>query len=289
MAYKNTVLSTPNKRRGPYNKTSITIHYWGTSNNFNAIVSWLRNPKAKVSAQYVVEAGRVTQLVGESEVAWHSGSNQGNKHSIGIECRPRCSKADLETVAELIANIRRRRGNLPLKMHKQWKATSCPGPYEKYMKWLDRRANEILAGKKPSTPAPSTPSGSTGLVEITASRLNVRSGPSTKYRVVTSVKKGGVFTIVDTKNGWGKLKSGAGWIALNYTKKASTSKAPARSGNTVEITASRLNVRSGPSTKYRVVTSVKKGEVFTIVGTKSGWGKLKSGAGWISLNYTKKA
>jgi N-acetylmuramoyl-L-alanine amidase len=39
---------------------------------------------------------------------------------------------------------------------------------------------------------------------------------------------------------------------------------------------------------YDITGSVKKGEVFTIVETQNGWGKLKSGAGWISLGYTEK-
>lgn len=56
-------------------------------------------------------------------------------------------------------------------------------------------------------------------VKITAKELNVRSGAGTKYKVVTTVKKGEVYTIVDEKNGWGKLKSGVGFISLNYTKK----------------------------------------------------------------------
>ena len=57
------------------------------------------------------------------------------------------------------------------------------------------------------------------LVKITASVLNVRKGAGTNTAVVTSVKKDEVFTIVEEKNGWGKLKSGAGWISLAYTKK----------------------------------------------------------------------
>ena len=57
------------------------------------------------------------------------------------------------------------------------------------------------------------------LVKITADVLNVRSGPSTSYKVNTTVKKGYIFTIVEEKNGWGRLKSGAGWISLQYTKK----------------------------------------------------------------------
>lgn len=57
---------------------------------------------------------------------------------------------------------------------------------------------------------------------------------------------------------------------------------------TVRVTANVLNVRSGPGARYKVTTSIKKNEVYTIVEEKNGWGKLKSGAGWISLKYTKK-
>jgi N-acetylmuramoyl-L-alanine amidase len=56
-------------------------------------------------------------------------------------------------------------------------------------------------------------------VTITASSLNVRSGPGTSYKINTTVHKNEIYTIVDENNGWGKLKSGAGWISLNYTKK----------------------------------------------------------------------
>ncbi len=60
----------------------------------------------------------------------------------------------------------------------------------------------------------------------------------------------------------------------------------------VKVTANVLNVRKGAGTNYGVATTVKKGEVYTIVGEKMNgstkWGKLKSGAGWISLAYAKK-
>lgn len=51
----------------------------------------------------------------------------------------------------------------------------------------------------------------------------------------------------------------------------------------VKIICDELNVRDGAGTKYKINQKVKKGEVFTIVKTLSGWGYLKSGAGWISL------
>lgn len=56
-------------------------------------------------------------------------------------------------------------------------------------------------------------------VIINTNVLNVRNGAGTNYKINTQVTKGGLYTIVEEKNGWGKLKSGAGWISLEYTKK----------------------------------------------------------------------
>ena len=73
--------------------------------------------------------------------------------------------------------------------------------------------------------APTTGSNSGGstftpyLVKITADVLNVRQTASTNAAITTQVKKGGVFTIVDQNGKWGKLKSGAGWVLLDYVKK----------------------------------------------------------------------
>ena len=51
--------------------------------------------------------------------------------------------------------------------------------------------------------------------------LNIRQDPSVKSKINGQVYKGQVFTIVEVKNGFGKLKSGAGWISLGtkYVKK----------------------------------------------------------------------
>ena len=62
-------------------------------------------------------------------------------------------------------------------------------------------------------------------VQISISDLNIRKGPGTNYATTGKFTGKGVFTIVETKQGtgstkgWGKLKSGAGWIALDYAKK----------------------------------------------------------------------
>lgn len=57
---------------------------------------------------------------------------------------------------------------------------------------------------------------------------------------------------------------------------------------TVKITANLLNVRSGPGINYGIKTTVKYNEIYTIIAEQNGWGKLKSGAGWINLKYSKK-
>lgn len=56
----------------------------------------------------------------------------------------------------------------------------------------------------------------------------------------------------------------------------------------VRITASVLNVRTGAGMNFRTRTQVRKNEVYTIVAQEDNWGKLKSGAGWICLDYTEK-
>ena len=56
--------------------------------------------------------------------------------------------------------------------------------------------------------------------------------------------------------------------------------------NLAKITVSALNVRKEPNDKSKIVTVVKKNEVYTITEVKGNWGKLKSGAGWIYLPMT---
>ena len=62
----------------------------------------------------------------------------------------------------------------------------------------------------------------------------------------------------------------------------------------VRIDISNLNIRKGPGSNYATTGMYTGKGIFTIVevnkgtGSTSGWGKLKSGAGWISLDYTKK-
>lgn len=68
---------------------------------------------------------------------------------------------------------------------------------------------------EPAKPAtPSTPESY--LVKVICNALNVRQEPIVKSgNVNTIIRMNEVYTIVETKNGWGRLKSGAGWICLD--------------------------------------------------------------------------
>lgn len=61
-------------------------------------------------------------------------------------------------------------------------------------------------------------------VRVTIKNLNIRKGPGTNYDKTGKYTGIGVFTIVAESEGagatkWGKLKSNAGWISLDYAKR----------------------------------------------------------------------
>lgn len=77
-------------------------------------------------------------------------------------------------------------------------------------------------------------------VAVTASALNVRSGPGTHYRIITQVQKGTRLTVQKQQGGWllVRLPNGhTGWVYGQYVR-------PITSAKTAVVTASCLNVRS---------------------------------------------
>lgn len=65
------------------------------------------------------------------------------------------------------------------------------------------------------------PNFNTYIVRVTASTLNVRSEPDINSSIQKQIKQNELYTIIEEKDGWGKLKSGAGWIHLDYVKRMS--------------------------------------------------------------------
>lgn len=89
----------------------------------------------------------------------------------------------------------------------------------------------------------------------------------------------------DPEHLWKQLGMG---YTMNTFRKAVKASMKKNTPYMVKITASVLNVRGGVGVNHPITANVNKGEIYTIIEEKNGWGKLKSGVGWISLKYTKK-
>lgn len=71
--------------------------------------------------------------------------------------------------------------------------------------------------KKTTKPAGTTkPAATPFKVKVSADDLRIRKTPSMHGEIAGYTGKG-IFTITEEKNGWGKLKSGAGWICLTVS------------------------------------------------------------------------
>ena len=109
---------------------------------------------------------------------------------------------------------------------------------------------------------------STGVV--TASKLNVRKGPSTKYSRIGSFNKNKKITILGQSNNWYKvnLNGKEGWVSKKYVKV---------SGNS---TSSSISQNSNSSSNNNVVRTVNvvatayTGYSTTSTGQKPVWGTI---------------
>ena len=125
---------------------------------------------------------------------------------------------------------------------------------------------------------------------VTADVLNVRSGPSTSYSITTKLYKGNKVEILETSNGWHKIKTSngtTGWVSASYISILQGSNS--QSSYKATVNATSLNVRSGASTSYSVITKLPKGTVVDVIESASnGWKKIKTSngtTGWVSGQY----
>ena len=132
----------PHGSRGGNTVKYIVIHHWGKDGqSFDGVVNWLCRSNGNSSAHYVLEAGKVACIIDHKNCAWHAGNKWYNQHSIGIECRPECRTGDVDTLVELLADLFKIYGVLPVIGHKDIVATACP--YRYYSKLGDIKARAI--------------------------------------------------------------------------------------------------------------------------------------------------
>lgn len=106
----------------------IAIHWWDAPEKkptLQGTVNTLKDPKRRASAHYVVSDKSIIQLVDEENVSWATGS--ANPFTISIEIDPNTPGDTYKTVGQLVADIRKRRGIMPLVPHNKYMNTQCPG------------------------------------------------------------------------------------------------------------------------------------------------------------------
>lgn len=303
---------------------TVTIHcYVGQASVENA-AEWFADPKSEVSCNYFIGAdGRIALIVDEKDRAWTS-SNEDNDHrAVTIEVasdskHPYAVKdAAYKALIELLADICRRNGIEELKwkgdkslighpekqnmtVHRWFANKSCPGEYlysrhakiaaEVNKKLSPDRESVSGSSSSASTSAKTIESGDTVSIAKNALYYNGSDVPNWVVRKEWIVKQvnGDRIVIDRSTDGKNAINSAINVKYLTLVKKKS------ELPYMVQVTISDLNIRKGPGVNYDKIGKFTGKGVFTVVevktgkGSKTGWGKLKSGAGWISLDYAKR-
>lgn len=121
-----------------------------------------------------------------------------------------------------------------------------------------------------------------GAIEITASALNVRTGPGTNNAIIGMVRSGQKYVSRATSGSWHRIDfdERSGWIHGSYTKSFN--------GTPVTVTVSnKLNVRTGPGSQYRDIGDTTNGQQWVIIATSGSWRKVnyRGGAYWMHGSY----
>ena len=249
----NCVVKSPNHSGKRTHKIDrISVHCVVGQLTAESIGNCFTSKSTQASCNYGIgKDGRVVLVVDEANRSWCTSSAANDQRAITIEvasdkthpyaftnaayeklitlCIDICKRNGikkllwLETKEKSLAYVPKN-GEAILTAHRWFAAKACPGD------WMYAREGELAArvtaalnGNAATAEPPKQETAakpfSPYLVQVTATVLNIRKGPSTNYAITGAIKNKGVYTIVEEKNGWGKLKSGVGWICLKYTKK----------------------------------------------------------------------
>ena len=257
--------------------------------------------------------GRVGMYVEEKNRSWCSSSNVNDQRAVTIECasdttEPYAFKDVVyQTLITLCTDICKRNGKkkllwlgdkdktlsyepksdeMVLTVHRWFANKSCPGS------WMYARMGDLAAkvtaqlggGASEDTEADYPEKLTEGYYRVRKAWSDSKSQKGA-YKILSNAKK-----CADANPGYSVFDNNGVNI---YTPNTSTKAAP-DVPFTVKVSISDLNIRKGPGTDYAKTGKFTGKGVFTIVevqsgqGSTAGWGRLKSGAGWISLDYAVK-
>lgn len=230
----------------------LVIHFTandGDSDEGNG--NYFKNNIVKASAHYFVDDDSITQSVPDNYVAYSVGGSKysdcaktgggslygiaTNYNTLNIELcdskkdgKVMATEKTLQNSVALCKALMRKYG-IDIKhviRHFDVNGKHCPAYFMDEAAWKKFK-NRLVDTPKVETKKETSKTTSTSnfKVRVDIPDLNVRKGPGTNYSKTGKVTGKGSFTIVDVKNGagsktgWGKLKSGIGWISLDYAKR----------------------------------------------------------------------
>lgn len=302
-------LISPNKN-SPRNKPidRISIHCFVGQVTAKRGCEVFQPTSKKASCNYVVGYdGSIGLCVDEGDRSWCTSSAANDHRAVTIETASdnkdpyAVTDKAYAALLDLVEDICRRNGKtkllwlgdkdktlafkpaadeMVLTVHRWFANKACPGQY-----LLDRHP-EIAAEVTRRLGGDAQTSG-TGTTQATDNLYRVR-----KTWADAKSQVGAYKSLANAKRA---VDSHTGYAAFDGTGKQvypepETSFQPYQ----VQVTTANLRIRTGPGTNYAATGGFTGAGVFTIVeespgtGSTAGWGKLKSGAGWISLDYAKK-
>lgn len=292
----------------------ITIHHMAGNLSVETCGSVFAPTSRQASSNYGIDSrGRVGMYVEEKNRAWTSSSPSNDHQAITIEVANdqmggnwHVSDTALAKLIDLCVDICKRNGIKKLNYtgntsgnltkHEWFANTNCPGPYlGSKFPYIAKEVNKRLDGSIPTKPSPVTSIKKGDKVKVKSGAYYYGSSKVVPFWVVSktwivSEVKGNRAVIDKSADGKNSIASP---IDTKYLTKVSNGGSNAFKPYLVRIDISDLNIRKGPGTNYSRTGRFTGKGTFTIVSEASGkgakrWGKLKSGAGWISLDYTNR-
>lgn len=297
---KNLVSQSKYSIKCPYSMTPEFVVVHNTANDASAQneVKYMISNNNQVSFHFAVDDKEIVQGLPLDRNAWACGdgaNGKGNRKGIQIEiCYSKNGGIRFENAeknaAKFIAQLLKERGwgVDKVKKHQDFSNKYCPHRtldkgWASFVNMIKDYLNEL------NKPVQSTQSSSISVgdkVKVKTTATHYATGQS-----MASFVKGSTYEVTRIDGNKLLLSDIVSWVwDYDVDKVGSTTQSNSDNSFLVEIICDELNIRQQADFNSKVVGTVKRGEVFTIVEEKNGLGKLKSGVGYISMNtkYVKR-
>ena len=118
------------------------------------------------------------------------------------------------------------------------------------------------------------------ILYVKTKSLNLRTGPGKDYGIACQYGKGFPLRVLEKKGDWVKVsdfENDVGWASKQLLA-GKPSHAVVKANRNVN---KKINIRSGPGTRYKTVGQAYYGVVFTVLGKEAEWRKVRHESGLV--------